>query len=551
MHIDELRKIHDKLCVSLHTEAVLRTNELVDIAYIFFDSNSFNFSVPASRNIYQSGIYNSIVDYLLVTKLWETQSLAVTVDSLALKFLLMKHANAKKIKVKVKLNKLGYLKQVFKVPLRCFKVLSKMLFIRKNARIISCDIRDVYNIKDGIFVDTDMILGSFHIDGYSNRSFGSLFEFLTEDEKKRTFIVPRFLALSDFGKMRDEVRQYQKHSGLNIFCKESIFSFREYVSIIWEWANTFTLSFKTNRLNLFPLISEELFLKSFSEITFESFVCFRFMEHLRRLDMPIKIFLNWNENHLYDRAYAKGYEDFKLNFRFVAYQGVVLDLDYDFYIQPTVEEIKKGLFPKVVFSAGAGLESIKSCFEGVDFKSTPVFRMKPYLMFKKQLDQKKTVLVGLSLVQQFSTEILEVAILLAKKFPEYAFKVRCHPLHKMSIPTGISNMRFDLEKNLINSLMDTSVLISAGSSLVLEAAIMKIPTLIVRSLGQHGQNPIPDMLRDVFTRVVTVESDLDHDFTSILDVGGKMKEAREEGAKTLYSEYVSTIGRKSVEALIG
>jgi hypothetical protein len=552
MHINELRRNHDHLCIELYPIATEKTNALVDACYDFYDSNTFNFSLPASRNVYQSRVHSNILNYLLVTHIWKQHATDVTVDSWALKRILQRHAKKNNVKAQVNLNLFEYGRDLIKIPRRFCLVLRKMFKIRNFAKSISASLKNAQANNNLIFIETDLLVGDFSKQGYSNRSFGSFFELLNEKEKSKTFLVPKLLAASDLRKLQLELKTHQPGQ-VQIFCKENLFTVLDYFSITLKWINSFVLGFKKNELHLSEFISEELKLKAFSEITFESFVSFFFMKKLKELNIPIKTFISWSENHLYDRAYSKGFLDFSLPFRFSAYQSIILDYEHDFFIRPTSTEVRLNLFPKQIFLAGK--EFNRRFVDGnVETFPAPVFRMSAYACLTSEPTQvlkRNTILVGLSLVPSFTDEIMNIALKLAIQLPEYEFKIRCHPLSPKTIPAGFNNVSYDNEKNVVSSLQRSIMFIGTGSSLVLEAAMMQVPTLIVRKKGEYGQNPIPEKFRSIFAVVVTADDDLMKSFSSLVSPPQNIKDLRASAAKQIFDIYVQPIGRRSVEALLG
>lgn len=554
MNINELRKLHDDLCLKFHAEAVEKSNHVIDEAYGYYNSESFMYSVPASRNIYQSKIYFQILNYLVLTKLWESQNLNVTVDSLALKRSLESYAHENKVNAKIFLDWRAYMKVLLKIPVRFLLVLVKLTRIRSAAKKISCSISEVQCSPRAVFVNSYMLGGAFNEGGYSNRYFGSFFDFFTVEEKKRTFIVPNFLPVSNIKRVTSEILAHREMSGYKIFCKESFLSISDYFQIFSKWIYSFLLAFKEVDIPFFCFVTEELKLKAFSEITFESLVNVYFMKKLKTANFPIATFISWTENHLYDRALAKGFADNSLPFQFKAYQSVVLDADYDFYIKPTKTELLLRLFPANIYVAGGALLSKDFFGSQVRVFAMPVFRMKSYIgarNVEKENVPAHDVLIGLSLVPNLSEQIMIVATELAKVFPEFNFKVRCHPLLEWPLPEGIVNMSYDFEKDVVVSFRKAALFVSTGSALVLEAALVGVPTLIVRPKGEFAQNPLPLNLRDAFTKIVTIDSDLRSEALDAINISFEVKQKRDYISDIIYSNYVKPISREKFEALIG
>ncbi len=552
LSLPELRAREDALFLSLKDRAIELTNQVVDEHSRSLNCNEFHFSLPASRNIYQSGIFQDIHDILLLETLSQEQNIRIETESEGL-FQYFKGTQRRAFQVSVHMSLKLRWKLCFKPFFRFLRTSRKMWQIARLSRQVSIPLEDLKDQKELILVDTYMLNGFYGESGFTNRYYGSFFDFFSPEERQRTYLVPNFLPLANPSRFASEFLKNGPRSGFRMLCKESCLGKRIYFDIFLRQWKSYFLSFRP-RLNPYSvLIFAELRSKAFSEMSFEAWVSYEFIRKISKEKLQLQIFLNWNENHLYDRAYAKGFSDFMPWDCLKGYQCVVLDSGHDFYITPTQGEKDLGLFPRRLALSGRDcLPERKECLQDIQLESAPIFRMKN---LAKEIAKKNStsassrkVLVGLSLVPEVSKVILDLVLPTAQRNRDFIFSIRQHPLAEPSLFETTPNIEVNSSSDLYASLRESRIFVGTGSSLVLEAALFGVFCLIPRKKGTLPQNPIPLAFRRIFTQTVQSESEVEDALRSLKSLDNEAEQAEARSQLLLF--YVGTASRENFEVLI-
>ncbi|MFM6928213.1 MAG: hypothetical protein ACKOX6_07100 [Bdellovibrio sp.] len=426
-------------------------------------------------------------------KLLESGPLAVEVSSQALRESLLAYASQNQKNLDVRLCSKPFW-GAMKLPVDFLKSVARLFLAWRFARKNSVSVRDLRESANLTLVDTYLTETSFSRDGYKDRYFGSYYDYLSDDQRASLVLVPSLVAVRKFEKIRSNIQ----YSSYRVFFKESVLSFKD---ILWVVSQVFGSYFlkkpEADTVGFWSLVKEDLVQTGSYYMNFEAFVTFRFIEHLKNLNLPIVTFINWHENHLYDRALAKAHADGKLFFALHSYQCCLYSAS-EFFIVPTESEIRSNLVARDIFFSGPDILSGIALPNNVVRKRSPLYRMQNIfeLLSRKEnslaIVDKKRILVALPLVFDVAQDILKVIIQIAPFFPGHIFYIRRHPMLKINIPDSISNIKEDGIKDSSVSLMSSELLISSASSMCFEALCLGVKTLVLRITGSMSFNCIPD-----------------------------------------------------------
>lgn len=492
--IEDLARVHDELFVGCAERASALTNEVIEEMSRAFDRLEFSFSMPASRNPYQSHLPGQLAQVLFMDALWKTKAISVVVTSPALACVLRQRAPAS---VKIYLRPGSRLKMWMRWGARFFKTSAKMARIFWRARSISESHR-VLQTPQTLLIKTFLLNQSFVGTEFRDRYFGDFF-FRLRQGAWQPVMVPCLLAVKDWSALARSVAT----ADVSIFCKEAVLGFSGYLRAWWASLRGGFLSIPPSlKENPYaPLVGEELRWGGMTDIIFEAHSTYLFTEWLSRQDLQVAGLIDWNENHLYDRALWKGARDFHLRSPMKAYQGVVLDSVHDLYLEPIPYELAAGLYPKQLAVPGTGWIRDRHLSEfPIQVSTWPLFRMSGVLTGDPPTDS--FVLVALPLVEPQAREILAMAETLARGFPDLQFRLRAHPLLPLTPSSSMDNFKADTNTSANQSLRQCSVLISAASSICFEARLLGVDCLLFRAAGTPRQNPIPPGLRGEGVREV-------------------------------------------------
>lgn len=432
-----------------------------------------------------------------MTEIWKTRPVDVIVESPALAALLRSHARSLEMGVKVGVRRLSYFKALLKLPYRFFKRLGRILKIKFD--VWRFGLHSQQSLESKILVYGFVLEGSFKDSKYSDRYFGELISRLSSGGYGKIVLVPNFSEMKNFARLKAGMGDNPEFA---IFSKEAYLGWAEYIGLIFRWASSLNFLFKRDEGKFSILVREEILLKSFSEIFFESILISYFIRKITA-GPPIERFVSWHENHLNNRACAKTFFDLGKESAYLPYQGVILDPDFDFYIRPTWTEVQRGLFPKKIAIAGGKMADPHLGALGVEVLESPSFRLLNYANSSRVQveDRPPKVLVALSLDCRISKCLVRFVEELSRRWEMVHFSVRCHPLLPLHLNES-ANLRYDDEANVTRSLQQSGLVITGGSGFPLEAALAGVPSLVVRPKGMATALRIPHSARGAFVRAI-------------------------------------------------
>ena len=228
-----------------------------------------------------------------------------------------------------------------------------------------------------------------------------------------------------------------------------------------------------------------------------SLIQYYFIRRLKRENINLDLVIDWNENQTIDRALNLAIKKYYSDITVKGYQGFIVP---DFYTckDPTCYELELDTVPDELCVVGkAFIESKKKNCTKLNVSEAPAFRfMGIYDVNYTWSSENKNILIVLPISISESKEILalckEVSDLLDKS---YIFTVKQHPSYTKSYFSNIApEMKLDCfvysSDDIYTEMGSCRILISASSSVCVEASVLGIPVAIIGSRNGPVKNPV-------------------------------------------------------------
>ena len=252
-----------------------------------------------------------------------------------------------------------------------------------------------------------------------------------------------------------------------------------------------------NGLNVSEIIKEELYKDIGSPSLMNAVLIHKFIKRLKEKKVDVDIVIDWNENQVIDRAVNLAFNKYYSNVYVKGYQGYIVP---DFYAckDPTCFEIEAGTTPNEICVVGeAFIESKKKYCSSIKVSVAPAYRFSNSHNSKYLLcDKVSDILIILPISLEDSREILKICERLSGLIgEEFNFIVKYHPSFTKErfsslVPEVLNSCFIFSEQKLYDHLCKSSLLISALSSVCLEAAVLGVPVAIIGSRSGPAMNPL-------------------------------------------------------------
>ncbi len=349
-----------------------------------------------------------------------------------------------------------------------------------------------------VYLDTFLFIDSFDTLGkYQDRYYPGLSDCI--DDKEKVWYAPTligFIFPQQFWRIFKSIRScskqfLMKEDWLTIkdYLKAIIYSYRipENIKHIPVW----------NTLDIKELVQEEIRKDKFSMALINPILIYLFIKRLKMAKVDLEVVVDWNENQVIDRALVLGVKEFYPGVKVNGYQGYIVP---DFYTckDPTEIECLSGTVPDEIYVIGKQfVEGKKQYCHSLNVSVAPAFRFSN--IHKINLNERKPsneILVILPISLEESNEIILMCIQLIQRIgSQYRFYIKQHPSYTreriLSLFPNIkhSSLHF-VNRSLHQHLLSANLLISASSSVCIEAALMGVSVAIVGSRSGPAMNPL-------------------------------------------------------------
>ena len=451
------------------------------------------------RNTNLSFILDRFCRFRLLRNMLEREEVIkkVFVDSVSMKSVCERLIGEFDSKVIVEYKKIN-LPNKYNVLNNCIKSLCLMLCLFFVPKIIPgkrMPSKPITYLENFLFIDSIDDSGVL-VDRY----YPSLIESI-EDEgvQKSIWYVPILIGFRTIGQYFSIFKKIRR-SKSNFLMKEDWLLLSDYVT-------AFKLSLGLHRrvitipmwegICVHEVVNDELIKEIGSPALVNAVLFYKFIKRLKEQKVEIDIAIDWNENQVIDRAINLAFKKYFPDVYVKGYQGYVVP---DFYTckDPTVYEVEAGSVPNEICVVGeAFVENKKRYCSNLKVGIAPAFRFSNsynpnYLGCKKTSD----IIIVLPISLQDSREILRLCVKLANIIgDQHNFIVKYHPTFTkerfFSLAPEAKNSCFRFsDQHLYDHLSSACLLISALSSVCLEAAVLGLMVAIVGTRSGPVMNPL-------------------------------------------------------------
>jgi hypothetical protein len=390
-------------------------------------------------------------------------------------------------------------------PFRLIKNIVKSIYMMLCLFIIPKIVLGNKRIPNGpiIYLENFIFIDSFDSNGVlKDRYYPGLADCLEDKAlEEKIWYVPTLIGFKKISQYYSIFKKIRT-SKVNILLKEDWLELKDYLS---AFKTTLVLHKKINKIPMWngidvsDIVSEELNKEIGSTSLLNSLLLYKFIQRLKDKDVDIDIVIDWNENQVIDRALNLAINKFYPDVYVKGYQGYVVP---DFYTckDPTVFEVEADTVPDEVCVVGEAFVSGKKRYcPDLNVSVAPGYRFSnshdsKYLNRDKSLD----ILIVLPMSLADSVEILAICIKLSKVDgigDKYNFIVKHHPSltieqFVLKVPEALNACFKFSDKPLYEHMCKSSLLISALSSVCLEAAVLAVPVAIIGSRSGPVMNPL-------------------------------------------------------------
>jgi hypothetical protein len=366
------------------------------------------------------------------------------------------------------------------------------------------------------YIDAFLFVDSINEKGkYADHYYPGHDHYLSQEERLREWFAPTLFAInypSDYIKLGKRLKKTDQNflvqeAWLTIFdCTYAFFS--TLVTPIFVRKHI-----KFRGIDTKSLLGKVILRDIGSTALLRAILKFRFIRRLSLSGIDILTAVDWNENQVIDRALNMSFRKFYPDLIVKGYQGFPV-LDYYASLQPVSYEMDLNTLSHQLHVIGEIYKQSKlKMFEKLDVKVSPAFRYSHLFVHKdKRPTGKPIVLIALPGMIEECRSILQTCVSLEKNLCNQArLLLKIHPLYTkkrfFSLVPEFNSALFEVTAKSIPELFEIiSVLITAGSSVSVEAVSIGIPVAICGNRSGVTHNFIPEAaLKKMWSVVYTVE----------------------------------------------
>jgi hypothetical protein len=370
-----------------------------------------------------------------------------------------------------------------------------------------------------IFIDNFLLINSFNEKGeFFDRYYTGYDQYLSSTDIKQVWYAPTLYGIkypSDYIKICKDL----KRTNQNFLIQEAWLTITDYVysfvaSLIIPFLLKSNLSYRDfdTKSLIFKVKMRDLGSPELMRAIYK----FRFIRRLSKNGVDICNVVDWNENQIIDRALNMAFREFYPHLTIKGYQGFPAP-EYYASLQPVCYEMELNTLPHQLHVISDVYKKIKlEVCKDLDVRVSPAFRYSHVFETKdRRLIESPVVLIALPGMLDDCRRLCEICSCLSKKLPaEVKFLVKIHPIYTIKrfldlIPEFDDGV-FEIINKPISELLElTSVLITMGSSVAVEAVSIGVPVAICGN--RHGitlnyiPKSVPKELWSVSYNLVTLE----------------------------------------------
>ena len=517
------------------------------------------FSIITSRHSYQNKLFLYLSYLLLIKKIVDEKRpiKEIRIPERILLKPIVAFLKSKNQITKVLINEtaskkqkiISYLKSLINI-ISIFFISYRFLLNRKTDRY-----KNINDKGQLILIDTFILEDSLAEQRYIDRYYTGMHGMLPGNIKTNIFYVPTILS-SYKKKQLDRIfdnsneNMLYKHDFLNI--KDYINSFKS--MIMFKLPGKL---FLFNEFNISEIVKTEFRRTRFSLSSFRAFLNYYFIRNLKNKKIDIKLFINWNENQVIDKALIRSIKDFYPNCYVKGYQGFITSTNFHFYLPPTKFEIENRVIPDEICVTGNALkDNIRRYTPNIKVSVAPAFRFLNNNKFITGVAPRGILLIlpiGIEESVQIVQLFCNASILIREKVIEV--NVKNHPAINISKLKNELNKIFTIpfkfvDKKLPDIVNNYSVVIGSSSSALLETVSWGTPVIIIANNKGITQNPIPKSVSHEIWRLVYTPDELAESVNYYASTTDLEREKFIVLGEKIRKDYFAPITRKEVRKFL-
>ncbi|MBI9033214.1 MAG: hypothetical protein JEZ03_01970 [Bacteroidales bacterium] len=409
------------------------------------------------------------------------------------------------------LYKIKYVLNPFKDILNILVLVLRYFRSKNSAR---CE--KISSAESVVLIDTFMMQNSINAKKYIDRYYTGILDFIDPKLESKLFFVPHITC--NF--TNQNLQKIYNNSKENMIFKSDFLNLTDYFTCLklLFFNRLYKKSkFQFRGLNLTKVIHNYTYKERFNEISFLALLNFMFIKRLRIENVNVELFIDWNENQAIDKGIVKGVHDFFSGVLVKGYRGFVDNENiFNFHMSPAQYEVNLGLVPDQIIVIGDALkDSVKLYCHDIPVVTGPAFRyMNMYDTIVPKQNDKKSIVVALPIMLHDGLEILKMLASLHQEidFSRFNVLVKPHPavcFNEVLLEEFMRKSKKYWSDNYILDMGDfkecmmlSSVLISHGSSVLIEAIAYGVPVIVLCLNSSITQNPIPKSIDSKIWKLV-------------------------------------------------
>jgi hypothetical protein len=305
--------------------------------------------------------------------------------------------------------------------------------------------------------------------------------------------LPNFIDVDNF---RNAFR-YMRRNRPPFIVKQDFLRFADYAWAIGHLVRIHSLKrlplFKS--VDLSPIL-QRYYIHDGLAAKYEALLNYRLAKRLRERSVGIELILDWFENQKVDKAQNLGFKRWYPGVPIVGYTVPYVS-EYAMYLQPTRVERSSGVIPGIIGVTGRGAEEfVKHYDKALPTILVPAFGYTHVWEKRNHTSEGSSIVVALPLTTNKTLEVLHLINEALTRAPGgLTWHIKPHPLsNRAAVKNFLKNEGvagpFMVVEESIDQLLDrAAILISSGSSVVLEAMARGIPVIIVGSQAELTHDP--------------------------------------------------------------
>lgn len=560
----DIARLHEEVAKDMRQEYV---HWIDDLNRRYGKNIEWWFGSISSRNIYYSDLFQYCCYLEIIERLWregrETPKLIV-IESPGLAQAIKKCSERRNINAEIInyswLNHRAV--SCYLTPFLSYLEFSVTLLLRwivAHITRLKYGSKDL-KIKPSVIVDTYILDNCVSENGeFKDRYFPYLYEYLSS-KNLHIFVHP---VLYGFGFNYYSIYQRMRRSNRLFIIREDYLNVLDYfyaliypVKVVF-WQEIEKLPFRN--FDVSDLLEED----HTKSITYnlQSILIYRLFLRLGKAGLQPDLIIDWYENQVIDKALIAGARRAFPYIKIIGVQQFLHSLN-DLNLFPSQSEVEAGIVPDILFETSQYQCTVAQTFtKEIPCKSVAALRYSHIFDNESILDngiyqKSDTIFIFLSFNLDDAVELLATVKEGLNQINNYIrLLIKCHPIcNSKDLVKSFGEKdwpdRFEIfNGNIQEALNQASIVISSGSSSIVEAASKGIPVIFVGRQTVLNQNILSNLSMDIVTECFST-AELIRAINKYLNMGQEEKKKYREMGKKVRNLFFEPVNEKTMSPFI-